>query len=467
MQYQNYELVGKFKVDTYNSKSELVKSTDYFNNFITTSGLRYPYVTGFADCFKLLSIGTDSRVNNISTTGLYSPIPEYQYLSGYFPGYCGSQEDFGTLRLFRGWRVPAEEGTFFQSDGEFKEFSVSPGTGDGFEYAFSRVPKDFPYQEDSFAVVSYKLDINLTNHISKSFGDNMSATAKVLTEDFQLWGNSSGMYRQIHHGLKMVLSAADAAKSQDLEAKEGDSYYPRFNSPMEPCCPIAIIKNSNPKEIQKAGLMAYFSDDNLQFSVNKISGGYWSEMTAPNGDGLAGYVYNLETKLNTTVEPGPTVVPYYKILTDMRYSKFRKPNPEIYSENAKVEDTYDITAKTRFPSIIKQETVSMENLGDARKHEVIRVATFSPVYAHGVDEPMKSLVVCFASLPTEEYLPVIDIVYGSSLSEFNHTIKVPEKTITLDSGKYPYQTNKATLNMKLGVSWSAPCNGVEGCVDGA
>ena len=65
-----YGLEGQFKVDTYDQAGELVSTTDYFNNFITATGLSYPYTYNFSDCFRFLSCGICNLPNVMWVTGL-------------------------------------------------------------------------------------------------------------------------------------------------------------------------------------------------------------------------------------------------------------------------------------------------------------------------------------------------------------------------------------------------------------
>jgi len=65
-----YGLQGQFKVDIYNQSGDLIDTTDYFSNFITPTGLDYPYTYNFADCFRFLSLGVGTSSNTMTTTGL-------------------------------------------------------------------------------------------------------------------------------------------------------------------------------------------------------------------------------------------------------------------------------------------------------------------------------------------------------------------------------------------------------------
>lgn len=139
------KLQGQFKFDLYDKSGNLLKSSDYVNNFITQSGLMYPMHFAFADCFRFLSIGDSDVQNSITleseTVGLTSPINGLIYIgsrtdfddknsSKYAPqpscGYRFPNEN--VVELYRMWSLPSNDpDDVFQSPGIFKEFAVSPG----------------------------------------------------------------------------------------------------------------------------------------------------------------------------------------------------------------------------------------------------------------------------------------------------------------------------------------------------
>jgi hypothetical protein len=134
------KIEGQFRFDVY-SGQQLVRSSDYQDNFITNSGVVYPYYYAFADCFRYLSLGTGTGVNSTgvvgfsATTGLHSGVKEFMYLgSKYYStgvfgaGGCGNQAYGNKISLFRQWGLPDATGGVFQEAHAFKEMMVTPGS---------------------------------------------------------------------------------------------------------------------------------------------------------------------------------------------------------------------------------------------------------------------------------------------------------------------------------------------------
>lgn len=137
-------LQGQFKFDLHDKSGNLLKSSNFVNNFITNSGVFYPYHFAFADCFRFLSVGSGDAGNSIrfsnETTGLEIPIPEYSYIgsrndfyssdTNYAPSACGYKLSGNLIELYRQWTLPnnlgGDQGAF-QVGGTFKEFMVTPG----------------------------------------------------------------------------------------------------------------------------------------------------------------------------------------------------------------------------------------------------------------------------------------------------------------------------------------------------
>lgn len=140
-------LQGQFKFDLYDKEKKLLKSSDYINNFITKTGVFYPYHFAFADCFRFLSIGSGDLKNSIlsidETTGLHKPIQEFSYIGSRnnfessestnysFEPSCGYNfPKENIVELYREWTLPNNYGGdsgAFQKSGVFSEFMVSPG----------------------------------------------------------------------------------------------------------------------------------------------------------------------------------------------------------------------------------------------------------------------------------------------------------------------------------------------------
>jgi hypothetical protein len=235
-------LQGAFKVDLFDKNGKFVESTDYFSNFITTTGLLYPLRYAFADCFRYLSLGTDPTASIVGdgagdedikwgTTGVKAPIVTYTTNVGTEDGididwkayetsedpsiesFCGTQFATSGIRLFRGWRVPSglsdgmpvtmqEPGT---SGLMIEEFAVAPNSG---ACAFSRVTRPVFIPNDFSAVISYQLIVNLPNmRTPVTFPTGTFKTGNADVTNFELvrqWSFLSGYYRQVYHGLKCV-----------------------------------------------------------------------------------------------------------------------------------------------------------------------------------------------------------------------------------------------------------------------
>ena len=138
------KLKGEFKFDLYDSGRNLIHSSSFMDNFITNTGILYPYYFAFADCFRYLSVGTGTVINSIiktgatnpETTGLQYPLTGYAYIGGrpspsssvsnYCSPGCGYNETISGIDLFRQWTLPNNTG-LFTGNQTFNEFMVSPG----------------------------------------------------------------------------------------------------------------------------------------------------------------------------------------------------------------------------------------------------------------------------------------------------------------------------------------------------
>lgn len=142
-------LQGQFKFELYDKDKNLLKNFDFINNFITNTGVLYPYHFAFADCFRFLSAGSGDKKNSIriqdETTGLHIPIKEFSYIGSRNKfedldnentnysnspscGYRFPKEN--VIELYRQWTLPNNIGGnlgAFQESGSFREFIVSPG----------------------------------------------------------------------------------------------------------------------------------------------------------------------------------------------------------------------------------------------------------------------------------------------------------------------------------------------------
>jgi hypothetical protein len=322
-------LQGAFKVDLY-SGGKFVETTDWFSNFITPTGLYYPNIYPFVDCFRFLTLGDDTSTPNsgagypgseaqgLGTTGLADPIitfgtslgnqagtyigwPGYENgINGFTNSSSSSQSACGTLfteqgpRFYRAWAIPTGGVNYNINNGEaglvINEFMVSPSSGSDptGRYAFSRVRRTITIPNGYSAIISYQLSINIQNTGLTFFGPGTFTTgnADVTSEDDDYllvngWANLSGYYRQVYHGLNFVNSAG----AHDTLP---------WGCGMEP----SITDLSN--------YCFYLSPDNSAFDISKTGAVTTNSTEAYNADGLMGSLFGI---------PSPTV-PIGQTLTD-------------------------------------------------------------------------------------------------------------------------------------------------------
>lgn len=302
-----YNLAGAFKMDVYNQAGDFVETTDWFSNFITQTGLRYPTMYSFANCFRFLTIGKDAGNNygglgsavpttdgngNVHqrnpTTGCYDPVFSFldsnsstqngtwmgwqAYETGTDPlinSSCRTIISPNGIRFYRAWQIPSgADGVTMNNTGGFlniQELSVSPSSGGDPSgcFAFSRVARNLPLKNGYRAVISYQLQVNCTNYSLTSFtgevldggngwrGGTFNTGLADVTTDIDMlsqWGKLSGMYRQVWVGLSCVDSY-------------GVTFIPKYGNGMEP-----YLQNLS-------NYYLYFSPDNSQFDVNNTGGG--------------------------------------------------------------------------------------------------------------------------------------------------------------------------------------------------
>jgi hypothetical protein len=284
-------LDGHFKVDLYNQNDELIESTDFANNFITTTGLSYPYYMPFAEGFKWLSLGTSNTANTIHTTGLYGRVDgedyyeysdAFEYLTGFYPAGCGYVEQPDGIDLYRAWRLPESGNSYMKKEFTFKEMMTSPGrpkkmatpndtevlyTGGALPVAptkglsaFSRVLQTFTVPSGDWAVITYKLGVTIDTGIRNfnKFIGLWDADSEHGSPD--LWQNLTGQSKLLHPGVRIVKGEMNPDDG-DENSKDGDTVLaPSVGGPMEPY------------ESGKA-LHAYMSTDDTQFLFNPYWGG--------------------------------------------------------------------------------------------------------------------------------------------------------------------------------------------------
>jgi hypothetical protein len=304
-------LEGAFKVDLFDGNGSMVSTTDYFSNFITPTGLWYPYVYSFSDCFRYLSIGRSTVANSgtkalgtLGTTGLLDPINSYQvsngtsqganyidwraYATGGETATCGTVVTEQGPRFYRAWNIPSGNVVMNEPTADgllIGEFMVSPSSGSDptGRYAFSRVVRNLFIPNGHRAVVSYQLRINIRNTGITIFSGGTFKTGNAEIEnDIDLvsgWANLSGYYRQVYHGLRCVDSL-------------GMTYIPKLGDGMEPSS-----KNTSK-------MVWYLSPDNSQFDVNENGSNQTSITEAYKSPGLMGYIRTMDLRNQQSVAAG-------------------------------------------------------------------------------------------------------------------------------------------------------------------
>lgn len=315
----NYSLVGQFKCDIYNS-GKLESSTDWFDNFITSTGLMYPNFYAFCDCFRFLSLGNDpnstlnsgsTSLTSLGTTGLASPITGFYDSNGNVQvpqslGYqayanpannngstfCGTVLSAAGPRFYRAWNIPTG-GAYVNQPNNINvsglyitEFMVSPSSGGDptGQCAFSRVRKSLLIPNGQSAIITYQLQVLLQNTGINIFPSGTFVTGNAdVSEDYEIireWANLSGYYRHIYFGLRAVDT-------------NGITYIPVYGDGMEPASKYV---NS---------MVFYLSPDNTQFDVNPTGGIQTSVGGAYAADGLRQLAYNVNLNVNSNASLPP------------------------------------------------------------------------------------------------------------------------------------------------------------------
>lgn len=466
-------LEGAFKVDIFSGNS-LVSTTDYFSNFITPTGLSYPFVYPFADCFRYLSIGRSAlansgttTLNNLGVTGLFDPINSYRVSDGSYqtanhigwPAYatggvsatCGTVVSEQGPRFYRAWNIPSGNSLVMDEPSSqgllISEFMVSPSSGldPTGKYAFSRVVRNLFIPNGHRAVVSYQLRINIQNTGVTFFSGGTFRTGNAEVEnDAELlatWANLSGYYRQVYHGLRCVDNI-------------GMTFLPKYGDGLEPS-----TRNTSK-------MLWYLSPDNSQFDVNDAGSNQASVFDAYKSAGLMAYIKTIDlkgigaayqselagakgnlTNLYHRDQPLSSIPTTISTLTDIRIgrsdSQLYLPMPENYSK-ADIAGTFNYQSRqentSKFLSYAtpgakkynqyysdfgKQAVFSSftdnlpffptgQNLITGRKKTLTRKSVFSPMNSMGYNTRFGSMVYAYnggTASPKTTYYPYIDVLF--------------------------------------------------------
>ena len=496
----NMSMNGAFRAQIY-SGGKLVEDTDFFSNFITPTGLYYPNIYPFVDCFRFLSLGSNFSIANsggrvtgigftgssVGTTGLSTPINTFNtsfgiqtgtYIGwqGYENGSDNSQSACGTLlteqgpRFYRAWAIPTGGVDHTVQNGGaglvINEFMVSPSSGNDPTgcCAFSRVRRTVTIPDGHSAIISYQLSVNIQNTGLAYFppGTFTTGNADVTSnpsEDLGIisgWGQLSGYYRHVYHGLNVIDSAGAHFTPQygcGMEPYLTDlSDYCFYLSPDNSAFDVSntgYIQNNSSNAYAADGLMAtlfgipmtaQIASDNLSDDffygipplANLVDGN--SQISTPGNirigvDGSQLNVPNLENYASG--ETRDTSFHYQKTndssLQDVSYA-----TPGILGfNNSKVNFKQKAIFSTR---IFKQpmDFNIAQNTISGRTKTITRKTLFSPVSSLGYNSRFGSLIFAFhvpdTVTPNAFYYPYVDTLFfnssGRSLMQHYRLINV-------------------------------------------
>lgn len=503
-------LNGHFKVDVYNQEGVLTDTTNYFNNFITSTGLSYPFDIPFADCFKCLSVGSGNNLNTMETTGVHSGIPLCSFLTGFIDEGCKSIVHRSGVEMYRAWRVPAKD--FFLKETTISELAVSPSDGSSTStlkgnrgaVAFSRVLKNVTIEEGNFASITYKLNFIVDTSV-KTFGPFIGLTTP--NQDYGshvLWQTLTGKSKLLHQGIRFVADEKDVKEYNDLHGNTqltiGKTFISDLGEPLEPSAKVA----------GESDWYAYFSTDNTQFMTEpwwggKIRTGFFKPWNT-NGINMASGFSDFYWDIKTQISDSKTSTNYYSeqktpTIEDHRKDKERLKQFKAYrTTGAKIPDPFPGPSGSIFKEIsatqMDQFGYGVQNIvtsyssdfvvtqgayiPESRTRHITRAASWQHKNVNLDGDPgafikYKSLVFKHKNYAFMDSLfGSRDMVNYPQGGLFQPTINnyvnfTPVGEIdgpwTGTQGAFPFQDSKNGLSITWKLAWSAPCNGVVGCVD--
>lgn len=427
-------LKGQFTIQTYGPDG-LEKSREIIPNFITSTGLSFPYSICIGECFRQLTIGSGSAINTVLTTGMDSGNSDYANLTNYVSDACGKINTDSGVKLFRAWRVPLGEDVVTDYPLSIAELGVHPtdlgSSSSG--YLFSRVLPNTIIDTGDYSVVTYSLNVALPTGVKSFYGIiNSSLVNTTDSPVCRYWNRISGRYSVIHHGLNTI-------STEGLLSEEA------FKFPMEPSnTNISVIK-------------AYLSTDNQQFVVNGYSGGA-IDVTSfqpyipeglPFGTGLCSYHREIAGGLETR-------------LVDIRKDTFKIPdNTDFRTERDSTSEVKvnGLTTITRDSYITTGRTRSLVRLFSWPNAQNL----FEDV--SGNPNSIKSLVLAHAL--NGSYYPYCDVIFSTSgASELNYDVDTGGYTYDSSSltGNYAFIDPYDNLSLSFRLSWGSDCpDSVSGC----
>jgi hypothetical protein len=426
-------LQGSFKIDVYNPEHELVNSTDYMKNFITSTGLSYLYSFPLCDSFKYLSIGSGSSGNSVYTDGLESGDSRWQYKNNYVNDANGTINTSSGIDLYRAWLISGLDGASYANGLDINEIMVTPSNAGTSGLAFARQLPALNVPSGNYSIVTYRLEVAMPTGV-KSFNGIINDTLVNAVEDTgtvcRYWDVLSGKYGLVHHGLKTINSA-------------GATQLPEFGAPMEP------------SETSNSTLVAYLSTDNRQFTVNGWSGGKidTGDFQPYNGDGKAfgSGIMVYHNELNSTVRNRLLNARRDNIETPDT-GNFRNESTEtVYQKNNSIltitPDSYTVTGRSRSTTRLYSWPNVQNQFEDG----------------NNVPRRIKSMVMAYYD---GNYKPYVDFLFASSGLELDFPVDTGAYTIDTTSftGDYVFIDPYDNLSLSTRISWSSPCPPtVSGC----
>ena len=325
----NLKLKGQYQVKIFDKNNNLKSDSEFLDNIITDSGLRFPFDLAFADSFRYLSIGSGTNTAIVGDTGLYLPISKFQYMGiykkldpfidsasaltslaetnysenyAYVPEGCGTTFTPSGVQLYRTWRLPTGTDTFtenYLTSNAISELMVSPSapieqkmmTGGMSSYipftstgyhnlAFSRINLASPFQVESgdYAFITYRLSILTQTGVSGFSGVRLNVSnfrTNAGTPCTGWTGNLFGSYGIVNPGIKLISDQTGPVgyTPSEFDAQgpgEVESFYTsnKFGITYTPRVGYPLepfITDSN-------YYYCYTSDDNTQFFANASGG---------------------------------------------------------------------------------------------------------------------------------------------------------------------------------------------------
>jgi len=447
----DFKLNGEYKYTIFDSQKNIKKESEYFSNFITSDGLRFIYFTGFAHNLQYLSLGSSNAVNSLSTTGLYAPIKDFEYFTGFLSNSVGTQVSLSGLSFYKTWILPSPTSGVSENY-TVKEFSVSPDHTGYFSRAFSRATGLVELTTGDFLSVTYKLNVSHDVGIKTFLNVVSTGDSNKFTDSYKSFDYFSGIYSLMQPALKVLLPI-QGAKTQP-EGKIGEVKQVGYlGMGMEPSCPAQ-------------NLFCYFSEDESQFLVT------------PSGAGGKNSSYSLSSGVHKYLYDAPVLDGSIK--KNIRWKSFEAPSTgDIKTADSIKETGIHKNSTSSIPSL----NISIDGTG--RQRHLFRTFGWIGVSRPNlIESEWKSMVLGYQKPEDPEYpeippdgkeiVPYVDCLLGTSLGELRpqkyvyepETGLVPQvfKTGWLyNSGDYLNLDSNNNLTLSFKLSWSAPCGDATGC----